>query len=119
MQAAKDPSHAQLDTTQQLLHKWTQQLLHKWTQHQPQVKVLLTPKSPAAACASALSRIEICSVCQDHRIEKVFYENMVLDRTCSKCDDEGVVYVRRQEQVPMTEAQESQGDSQKQQVQSA
>ncbi|CEG46568.1 Heat shock protein DnaJ, cysteine-rich domain [Plasmopara halstedii] len=35
-------------------------------------------------------KIQTCSQCHGHRIEKVLYNFMVLDRTCSKCDGEGV-----------------------------
>ncbi|KAJ0398306.1 hypothetical protein P43SY_000828 [Pythium insidiosum] len=36
-------------------------------------------------------RLQICPTCQGHRIEKVAYNHMLLDRTCSKCDGEGVL----------------------------
>lgn len=45
-----------------------------------------------AAASDKLARIEVCNACQGHRIEKVVYNTfMVLERTCSACDGEGVV----------------------------
>lgn len=71
--------------------------LDKWRQQQqsPAAKSPL----PAAAASLKISRIEICSECQGHRLEKVLYQSMVLERTCSTCDGEGVV--TRQEEVEL------------------
>jgi DnaJ-class molecular chaperone len=37
------------------------------------------------------TKLRICPACEGHRIEKVVYNHMVLDQTCSTCDGEGVL----------------------------
>jgi hypothetical protein len=56
-------------------------ILDKWAQQQQQSSLL----GPHRAS------IQLCPRCQGHRIEKVLYNSMVLERNCSECDGEGVV----------------------------
>lgn len=51
-----------------------------------------TARTPASRSPPRATRIELCSSCQGHRLEKVLYNgSMVLERTCSHCDGEGVI----------------------------
>ncbi|GAB9470538.1 hypothetical protein Gpo141_00007781 [Globisporangium polare] len=78
---------------QDLLHATRAQLeangqLDKWRQQQQQQQ----QQHEQASQASKIARIEICGRCQGHRIEKVEYQqHMVLERTCSQCNGEGVI----------------------------
>lgn len=53
--------------------------------------------SNATKQAPAPSRIQICPQCQGHRIERVPYGFMTMDRDCSKCDGEGVIQIKASE----------------------
>ncbi|KAF0747110.1 hypothetical protein AaE_007861 [Aphanomyces astaci] len=61
------------------------------------VESLDMPESTASmfhdtAClSSTAAAIDICMQCQGQRIEKVPYNFMVLERTCTGCDGEGVI----------------------------
>lgn len=48
----------------------------------------------SSAANQPASRVQICSQCQGHRLEKVAYGFMIVDRNCSKCDGEGVIPIK-------------------------
>lgn len=82
--------------------------LDKWRQQQQASQSAQTPAS-----ASKIARIEICGKCEGHRIEKVVYQqHMVLERTCSQCNGEGVITTQEpQATAALSEAAKSQTQS--------
>ncbi|EQC28580.1 hypothetical protein SDRG_13656 [Saprolegnia diclina VS20] len=51
--------------------------------------------TPSPHVYGGASTLRICDRCHGQRIERVPYNYMVLEQTCSACDGEGVLAVQR------------------------
>lgn len=88
----------------------TNEQLDKW-RHQQQQQASQSAQAPASASKTA--RIEICGKCEGHRIVKVVHQqHMVLERTCSQCNGEGVITTQEPQAITASsEAARSQTQS--------